>query len=62
MFSFVTFEDFHFLRAEWLFALLPLMLLVYAVRHLHKQQSGWQSVFGRAPLPAYNYQQRGEEI
>jgi Ca-activated chloride channel family protein len=44
MFNFAAFEDFHFLRAEWLLALLPLLLLVYAVRHLHKQQSGWQSV------------------
>ena len=44
MFNFAAFEDFHFLRAEWLLALLPLLLLVYVIRHLHKQQSGWQSV------------------
>jgi Ca-activated chloride channel family protein len=44
MFNFASIEDFHFLRPEWLLALLPLLFLVYAVRHLHKQQSGWQSV------------------
>ncbi|MFT4940569.1 MAG: Ca-activated chloride channel family protein [Paraglaciecola sp.] len=44
MFNISALEDFHFLRAEWLLALLPLLILIYAVRHLHKQQSGWQSV------------------
>ena len=44
MFNFASLEDFHFLRPELLLALLPLLLLVYAVRRLHKQQSGWQSV------------------
>jgi Ca-activated chloride channel family protein len=37
-------SDFHFIRPEWLFALIPLLLLIVAVRYLHKQQSGWQSV------------------
>jgi Ca-activated chloride channel homolog len=37
-------SDFHFIRPEWLLALLPLLLLIIAVRYLHQQQSGWQSV------------------
>lgn len=37
-------QDFHFLRAQWLWAIIPLIVLVWLVRHLHKQQSGWQSV------------------
>ncbi|MFT6895617.1 MAG: Ca-activated chloride channel family protein [Paraglaciecola sp.] len=36
--------DFHFLRPLWLVAIIPLLLLVAAIAHLHKQQSGWQSV------------------
>jgi Ca-activated chloride channel family protein len=43
-FSSISFEDFHFLRPEWLWALIPLLILVFTVRHLHKQQSGWQAV------------------
>ncbi len=39
-----TLQDFHFLRPQWLWAIIPLILLVWLVRHLHKQQSGWQSV------------------
>lgn len=38
------FAEFHFLRPEWLLAILPLFLLVYALRHIQKQQSGWQSL------------------
>ena len=37
-------QDFHFLRPEWLFALLPLLLLIIGMRHFQQQQSGWQSV------------------
>ncbi|MFT4994373.1 MAG: Ca-activated chloride channel family protein [Paraglaciecola sp.] len=39
-----TLHDFHFLRPQWLWAIIPLMVLVWLVRHLHQQQSGWQSV------------------
>ena len=35
---------FHFLRPEWLYALLPLLALLVSIRYLHKQRSGWQSV------------------
>ncbi|MFT5675623.1 MAG: Ca-activated chloride channel family protein [Paraglaciecola sp.] len=44
IFNFASLEEFHFLRPEWFLTLPPLLLLVYAVRRLHKQQSGWQSV------------------
>ena len=39
-----TVQDFHFLRPQWLWAIVPLIVLVWLVRHLHQQQSGWQSV------------------
>lgn len=35
---------FHFLRPEWFYALIPLIILMFLVERLHKQQSGWQSV------------------
>lgn len=35
---------FHFIRPEWLLALIPLLVLLVSVMYLHKQQSGWQSV------------------
>lgn len=35
---------FHFLRPEWLIAIIPLIVLLVLVGRLHKQQSGWQSV------------------
>lgn len=38
------FDTFHFLRPEWLFTLIPLLVLLLSIRHLHRQQSGWQSV------------------
>lgn len=37
-------NDFHFIRPHWLWAIIPLILVVALLRHLHKQQSGWQSV------------------
>ncbi|MFT2091268.1 vWA domain-containing protein [Paraglaciecola sp. 2405UD69-4] len=37
-------NDFHFIRPHWLWAILPLIGLVGLLRHVHKQQSGWQSV------------------
>lgn len=40
----INWQAFHFLRPEWLVALIPLALLLIAMRYLHKQQSGWQSV------------------
>ncbi len=36
--------QFHFLRPEWLLALLPLLALLLAVRQLRHRQSGWQHV------------------
>lgn len=37
-------QDFHFLRPDWLYALIPLVLLFLTVRYFVKQQSGWQGV------------------
>lgn len=35
---------FHFLRPHWLWALIPMFLMVLALIGLHKQKSGWQGV------------------
>jgi Ca-activated chloride channel family protein len=40
----MNFEHFHFLRPEWFLAIIPLVLIILAIRYLHKQQSGWNSV------------------
>ncbi|MDU0355519.1 VWA domain-containing protein [Paraglaciecola aquimarina] len=37
-------SDFHFLRPHWLWAIIPLVMLVGLIRYIQKQQSGWQSV------------------
>lgn len=40
-------EQFHFIRPEWFYALLPLALLWVALRLLKRRQSGWQSVIAK---------------
>lgn len=40
----MNFEHFHFLRPEWFLAIIPLVMIILAIRYLHKQQSGWNSV------------------
>jgi Ca-activated chloride channel family protein len=47
----IDFSQFHFLRPEWFFALVPLMVLLFIVAALHRNQSGWQGV-----LPQHLYQ------
>jgi len=42
--SFFALNEFHFLRPQWLWAIIPLMIMVALMRYVHKQQSGWQSV------------------
>ncbi|WP_158968247.1 VWA domain-containing protein [Paraglaciecola sp. L3A3] len=37
-------SDFHFIRPHWLWAIFPLLIIVGLIRHIQKQQSGWQSV------------------
>ena len=37
-------QDFHFLRPEWLWALIPLIGIAIALIVMQKQQTGWQSV------------------
>ncbi|MEP0355838.1 VWA domain-containing protein [Paraglaciecola sp.] len=37
-------NDFHFIRPYWLWAIIPLIIVVGLLRHLHRQQSGWKSV------------------
>ena len=39
-----TFAEFHFIRPQWLWAILPLLVLGGLLAYLNKQQSGWQSV------------------
>jgi len=40
----IEFADFHFLRPMWLLAIVPLLVIVFALRSVKKQQSGWQGV------------------
>jgi Ca-activated chloride channel family protein len=42
--SFSALNEFHFLRPHWLWAIIPLLIMVALIRYVHKQQSGWQSV------------------
>lgn len=44
MIAFERFQDFHFLRPDWLIGLIPLAILYLVLRYLIKQQSGWQGV------------------
>lgn len=40
----IDFSQFHFLRPEWFLALIPLLVLYFALRKMHLSQSGWQGV------------------
>jgi Ca-activated chloride channel family protein len=40
----MNFEHFHFLRPEWFLAIIPLVIIILAIRYLDTQQSGWNSV------------------
>lgn len=40
----IDFAEFHFLRPEWFWALLPLGVILVLTFRLFKQQSGWQSI------------------
>jgi Ca-activated chloride channel family protein len=42
--SFSALNEFHFIRPHWLWAIIPLLIMVALIRYVHKQQSGWQSV------------------
>ena len=42
--SFSALNEFHFIRPYWLWAIIPLLIMVALIRYVHKQQSGWQSV------------------
>jgi Ca-activated chloride channel family protein len=42
--SFSALNAFHFIRPHWLWAIIPLLVIVALIRYVHKQQSGWQSV------------------
>jgi len=42
--SFSALNEFHFIRPHWLWAIIPLLIMVVLIRYVHKQQSGWQSV------------------
>ena len=43
-------HDFHFIRPEWLWAIIPTLLVWLWLTVSHKKQSGWQSV-----IPAHLY-------
>jgi Ca-activated chloride channel family protein len=34
-------NEFHFIRPHWLWAIIPLLIIVALIRYVHKQQSGW---------------------
>ncbi|MCC2615163.1 VWA domain-containing protein [Aestuariibacter halophilus] len=38
---------FHFIRPEWFFALLPLLIIVLLLRRVQRQQTGWQGVLAQ---------------
>ncbi|WP_026375475.1 vWA domain-containing protein [Aestuariibacter salexigens] len=40
----IDWQAFHFIRPEWLIALLPLLLVLLALRYVSFRQSGWQGV------------------
>ena len=42
--TFNALNEFHFIRPHWLWAIIPLLMIVALIRYVHKQQSGWQSV------------------
>jgi Ca-activated chloride channel family protein len=42
--SFSALNEFHFIRPHWLWAIIPLLIIIALMRYVHKQQSGWQSV------------------
>ncbi|WP_034898814.1 vWA domain-containing protein, partial [Paraglaciecola psychrophila] len=42
--SFSALNAFHFIRPHWLWAIIPLLIIVALIRYVHKQRSGWQSV------------------
>jgi Ca-activated chloride channel family protein len=42
--TFSALNEFHFIRSQWLWAIIPLLIIVALIRYVHKQQSGWQSV------------------
>ncbi len=44
-------ENFHFLRPEWFYALLPLALIFWRVRHRHAQKGSWNQVCDAHLLP-----------
>lgn len=40
----LSLQEFHFLRQGWLWALIPLLAMVFLLIYINKQQTGWQSV------------------
>ena len=42
--TFSALNEFQFIRPYWLWAIIPLLIMVALIRYVHKQQSGWQSV------------------
>jgi Ca-activated chloride channel family protein len=44
-------NEFHFIRPHWLWAIIPLLIIVALIRYVHKQQSGWQSVLASHLYP-----------
>ncbi len=37
-------QDFHFIRPLWLLAIVPLLMMLFGLKYVQKQQSGWQGV------------------
>ncbi|MET1254218.1 VWA domain-containing protein [Aliikangiella maris] len=40
----IDLTQFHFIRPEWLYLLIPAIILIVSARHLSKQRSNWQKI------------------
>lgn len=37
-------QDFHFIRPEWLYAIVPLLIIALLLKNINAKKSGWQSI------------------
>ena len=50
--------NFHFLRPEWLYALIPALLLFLALRYRQHHHSNWEKAIDPAPAPPTSWTTR----
>ncbi len=48
--SFSALNEFHFIRAHWLWAIIPLLIIVVMIRYVNKQKLGWALVLALSIL------------